>query len=87
MKALEDAGPGFAARALSDLGPSGFGGDGSFLPASRADKMTLLELVHDAFLFPKSHPMRSSAKEGGEEGQKKSGVSHRVGVRKERKKE
>ena len=78
MKALEDAGPGFAAKAISEL-PAGFGGDGSFLPASRADKMTLLELVHDAFLFPKAPPMKS--KEGGEgERDRKSGVSHRVGL-------
>jgi len=83
MKALEDAGPAFAATVVSAL-PGGYGGDGSFLPASRADKMTLLELVHDAFLFPKAHPKSSSAeaKGGGEGGaEKKSGVSHRVGVR------
>ena len=86
MKALEDAGPGFAAKSISDL-PAGYGGDGSFLPASRADKMTLLELVHDAFLFPKAPPMaKSSEGEGGAGGAggKKSGVSHRVGVRRKR---
>ena len=74
MKALEEAGPPFAAKAISDL-PAGYGGDGSFLPASRADKMTLLELVHDAFLFPKSHAAQKK------EGEKKAaGVSHRVGL-------
>lgn len=78
MKALEDVGPGFAAKAVSDL-PAGFGGDGSFLPASRADRMTLLELVHDAFLFPKAPPMKASeGARGGE--QRKPGVSHRVGL-------
>ena len=80
MKALEDAGPGFAAKAISEL-PAGFGGDGSFLPASRSDKMTLLELIHDAFLFPKAPPMKSEGAKGEGEGDKKSGVSHRVGVR------
>jgi hypothetical protein len=46
--------------ALSAELPAGFGGDGSFLPASRADKMTLLELIHDAFLFPKAPPAKIS---------------------------
>lgn len=96
MKALEDAGPKFAASPLSSL-PSGYGSDGSFLPASRADRMTLLELVHDAFLFPKALPSAGAEaageKEGGggagagggsEEGEKKkkspSRVSHRVAL-------
>jgi len=79
MKALEDAGPVFAAKVVSEL-PAGYGGDGSFLPASRADRMTLLELIHDAFLFPKAPPAKAEAEEAKGD-RKPSGVSHRVGVR------
>ena len=61
MKGLELAGPPFAARAVSELPV--FGGDGSFLPAASAPRMTLLELVNDYFLFPKE----THATKGGRE--------------------
>ncbi len=50
MKGLESAAPAFAATPVADLPVSG--GDGSFFPADKAGSMSLLELVHDGFLFP-----------------------------------
>lgn len=59
MKALEAASPGFAQTAVSALPVAG--GDGSFFPADKAAGMSLLELVHDGFLFP-----RAKAPHGGD---------------------
>jgi len=50
MKELEAAAPGFARTPIADLPV--VGGDGSFFLADRAAGMSLLELVHDGFLFP-----------------------------------
>lgn len=51
MKDLESAGPAFASTPVSSLPV--FGGDGSFVPAGAADRVSLLELVNDGFLNPR----------------------------------
>lgn len=51
MKDLESAGPAFAATPVSALPVNG--GDGSFVPAGAAGRVSLLELVNDGFLFPR----------------------------------
>ena len=60
MKDLETAGPKFAATRVADLPV--FGGDGSFVPAGAARRVSLLELVNDGFL----HPRDTHAPKGGD---------------------
>ena len=72
MKGLEAAAPAFAGTAVSALPVAG--GDGSFFLADKAAGMTLLELVHDGFLFP-----HAKAPHGGA-GLRPAGVVHRVAL-------
>ena len=60
MKDLETAGPKFAATRVADLPV--FGGDGSFVPAGAARRVSVLELVNDGFL----HPRDTHAPKGGD---------------------